>query len=434
MWMNGPVGTGKSAIAQNVAHLAAERGQLSSAFFFRSDNTRSSTTHLVPTLVYEMTQQIPHTLDSVRQTISTNPLVFSSSLDCQIHSVLLPPLKIPFKSSRPCKLVIIDGLDECPDTGTQREIIQSFISSFLSASTEIIPHKLLIVSRPEPQISGAFLAFNIRPHVKHLSLESRETEDDIEIFLRDKLREIKDTYPHHLPDIWPDEGSFRELQKRSAGSFAYASAVIRFLSSRKDHPQRALQGVLSVRPRRVTAAFTELDALYRHILLCLEPNICFTVQKVLCLYLYDRCSVPLLAAGLSEEQSLVEITLTHVPSLIWLNHFEVRFHHRSFEEFVRDKERSGEHCVFSPHVVDAVITALSKLWLQPAHDRLTYAWFSNMGRSIQQMDCEEIDVHILRALTATKIGPNILSLTHDVLEFAITQIVEFFKCIRLRVS
>ncbi|KAF5313182.1 hypothetical protein D9619_003287 [Psilocybe cf. subviscida] len=421
MWMNGPVGIGKSAIAQTVAHLAAERGQLSSAFFFfRSDNTRNTMTYLVPTLAYEMTQQLPHTLDPVCQTIGANPLIFSSPLERQIRDTLLRPLCPPSESfPRRRMLIIIDGLDECLDTNTQQVIIRSFISTLLSAATEMIPHKILIVSRPESHIASAFSTASIFPDVKHLALDSWDTQDDIGVFLRAKLDEIQRTHPlrHYLPEIWPDYDSFRSLRKKSVGSFAYASLSIRYLASHNDNPERALQELLVLRPNRTAAAFADLDTLYRHILLNLEPELRFTVQKVLCLYVYSsEGRLESLAACLSEEKSVVETALIRVSSLIQIYNSggrqQIKLHHSSFGEFLRDKVRSGNLYVFSPKVASAVATALSKLWLHPTYNMVHSTWFQHIGLSMRGPIATwvnvDMDVHILETLVATKIPASFL--------------------------
>jgi hypothetical protein len=256
--MNGPVGIGKSAIAQTVARQAADQGKLTSAFFFfRSDETRNSAKHLVPTLAYEMMQTIPQTADHVCQAIATDPHIFSSPLEHQINRTLLQPLCSPIKlSSGGCRLIIIDGLDECLDTNTQQAIIRAFILSLRSKATEMILHKILIVSRPESHISSAFAAPDIFPHVKHLTLASWGTENDIEIFLRAKLNGIKQTHPlrHRLPDAWPEDNLFRRLRSNSVGSFVYASVAIRYLASHHNYPERALKDLLSLRSNRAATA------------------------------------------------------------------------------------------------------------------------------------------------------------------------------------
>jgi len=55
LWLYGPAGTGKSAIAQTIAELLEEAGLLAAAFFFsRSASGRNNETSLVATLVYQL--------------------------------------------------------------------------------------------------------------------------------------------------------------------------------------------------------------------------------------------------------------------------------------------------------------------------------------------------------------------------------------------
>lgn len=163
---------GRSTIAQRVAHLAAERGQLLSAFFFDlSDVTCNSAEHLVPTLAYEMTQQIPQTLEHVCAAILANPLIFFSPVERQIRSILLHPLCIHSESSlQGRRLLIIDGMDQCIDPQAQETIIRSLVSSLLSVSTEMISHRprVLIVSRFGSPVASAFSAEGISSHIKYV--------------------------------------------------------------------------------------------------------------------------------------------------------------------------------------------------------------------------------------------------------------------------
>ena len=54
LWLHGPAGAGKSAIAQTVAEICAERGQLAASFFFsRSSPDRNALKHLFPTIAVQ---------------------------------------------------------------------------------------------------------------------------------------------------------------------------------------------------------------------------------------------------------------------------------------------------------------------------------------------------------------------------------------------
>jgi hypothetical protein len=60
LWMYGPVGAGKSAIAHDIARRCdLEKLLLASFFFSRSDSTRSNAKSLIATIAYQITINIP---------------------------------------------------------------------------------------------------------------------------------------------------------------------------------------------------------------------------------------------------------------------------------------------------------------------------------------------------------------------------------------
>ncbi|KAF9443367.1 hypothetical protein P691DRAFT_416983 [Macrolepiota fuliginosa MF-IS2] len=54
MWLHGPAGTGKSAVAQTFAEHCSERGRLGAAFFFSRSNDRNNLETVIPTLAYQL--------------------------------------------------------------------------------------------------------------------------------------------------------------------------------------------------------------------------------------------------------------------------------------------------------------------------------------------------------------------------------------------
>ena len=60
LWLYGPVGAGKSAIAQTIAELLEKAGLLAATFFFsRNAAGRNDKTLLIATLVYQLLISIP---------------------------------------------------------------------------------------------------------------------------------------------------------------------------------------------------------------------------------------------------------------------------------------------------------------------------------------------------------------------------------------
>lgn len=417
MWMYGPAGIGKTAIAQTVAKLCEEQEQLSSAFFFfRSDDGRNSAKHLVPTLAFEMLQQIPHTHDIICTRISDNPLIFTTPLERQLKTIILPAISAPFPLSQDIQhgpmLIIIDGLDECADAGTQKLIIRSFIS-LLATTTTAVRHKILIVSRPEPQIVSAFSAADIAPHVHDLCLDQWRSIVDIENFLRAELEGIKQTHPlkSYLNVDWPPASSFKALLAKSFESFAYATLAVRYISSHDRHPESSLNNLLGLTPNRAYEAHAELDSLYRHILERLDKRTRRIVLGALCLYTTFRIheSVEIYASILHEDTSAVTLAILKMSSVLRLHEtshwYMFSYYHTSFSDFLVDKTRSGVLCLYSSGAAMPVAMALtSRLWVHTVTSQPQDYYLMQMMDNVldgPNKIAEDMQVHMLNALIST---------------------------------
>ncbi|KAF5327737.1 hypothetical protein D9619_005147 [Psilocybe cf. subviscida] len=371
LWMHGPVGIGKSGIAQTVAKICASRGQLSSAFFFcRADMGRNSIDHLVPTLAYETIQRIPQTRTHICTSILSNPLIFKASLIRQIQAIIVQSLEelsnyIPPPRNPSPMLIIIDGLDECTEKASQALIIQSFLSQMASMSTSSA-HKLLIVSRPESQITAAFSPAGTC--VEHLRLDPWGTQDDICTFLRKELRTIRSTHPLHkfLPNVWPLPTDFDRLCTMAWGSFAYARLAIRYVSSHDRSPEESLQHMLNLRSSIDSDIYHEVDALYKHVLGTLgSDRLLFMILRLLCLHIFvGEKSIRQIARILQEDDSMVELSIKRMSSCIGLRASGTMYlYHTSFEDFLTDERRSGPYFIYSDDTARSVASAIARKWI-----------------------------------------------------------------------
>ncbi|KAF5327433.1 hypothetical protein D9619_005110 [Psilocybe cf. subviscida] len=374
MWMHGPAGIGKTAIAKTVANLCAERGQLLSAFFFlRSDEGRNSMKHLVPSLAYAMVQQISHTRNIVCTSTANNPLIFSAPLERQIGAIIIPAFSNAFSplgdSPPDPMLIVIDGLDECIDLGAQQLIIRSFVSLFATTTT-VIGAKILIVSRPESHIVSTFSVVDIAQHVRQLRLDEWDTIADIEIFLRAELEEVRQTHPlkSYLDAGWPQDTSLKKLLHRSLESFIYSTLAIRYIASHSRHPQKSLNNLLALDSDCAYEAHAELDLLYCHILQSLDEKTRNTVRKILCLYTYLSIDdIETVGSLLGETTFAVELAVRRMSSVIYFeepwNIFS--YYHTSFRDYLLDKQRSGVLYLYSPDIANTVANSLSTIWIHP---------------------------------------------------------------------
>ena len=79
---------------------------------------------------------------------------------------------------------------------------------------------------------------------------------------------------HNIPPQWPLPHVLNELVNKSSGQFIYASTVINYVSSIRHKPTDRLDIILGIRLPQKDLPFSELDALYTHILAAVEDIEC----------------------------------------------------------------------------------------------------------------------------------------------------------------
>ncbi|KDR79345.1 hypothetical protein GALMADRAFT_30437, partial [Galerina marginata CBS 339.88] len=234
MWVYGPAGSGKSAIARSTAERCYEEGILVASYFFsRSDPTRNHGRSLIVTIAYQASICFPDIKDQLVETISRDPLIFTRSLDAQILALIVEPMREhinaeSFNTTDSARLVIIDGLDECDARESQVKIL---ITISRALQQHRLPFIFLIASRPEHDIRSTFDVGYLQEHSTRIVLDDDYLpSEDIRLFLKDKFTDIQQTHPFraHLPPIWPPVEILQELVDKSSGQFIYAATVIKF--------------------------------------------------------------------------------------------------------------------------------------------------------------------------------------------------------------
>lgn len=93
MWLRGPAGAGKSALAQSIAEiLDAQKLLMASFFFSRTATDRSDGRALIPTLSYQLLLSLPATRPTIKQCIESDPIVFDRSRDTQMERLFIEPI------------------------------------------------------------------------------------------------------------------------------------------------------------------------------------------------------------------------------------------------------------------------------------------------------------------------------------------------------
>ena len=355
LWMYGPAGAGKSAIAHDIARRCdIEKLLLAGFFFSRSDSTRSNAKSFIATIAYQIAVNISSTRAKIVATVEHDPLILARSLEAQVTALIVEPLLEPleagyFDTPTSRRVIIIDGLDECDTPDVQCSILQ-VISLFFHEYH--LPLLILVASRPESHLTHCFTTGSLPEFHTTLALDDTYKPDvDIRRFLTDKFRQIKDTHrmSGYLDPSWPSVDVLETLVKKSSGQFIYASTVVKYVSSIRHQPADRLNVVLGIRPPRHAREmpFDELDALYMHIFASVEDR--ETVLLILGFYLllasgsYLPMDIGELEHFFLLRRGYIEMLLGDLSSLVVISDFErIKLLHASLGDFLLDPARSKE--------------------------------------------------------------------------------------------
>ncbi|KAF8801253.1 hypothetical protein BYT27DRAFT_7310893 [Phlegmacium glaucopus] len=359
MWLYGPAGAGKSAIAQSIAELCHDANILAASFFFsRTAVGRNDESRLIPTLVYQLCLSIPAIRKYVEDTMERDPLVLSRSLEAQIRSLMVDPLRHALLDDKDAmslhsgpKVIIINGLDECGTAKVQRYVL----SALATAVQEIpIPISFLIVSRPEQVIRDAFNVELLGPMTRQLALDdSHDPDEDIKLFFQLKFDKIKRNHPlrNLLPSGWPSDSELIHLVQKSSGQFIYASTVMKYLDSPHHRPTDGLDIIFGLSNLGVDTPFAKLDALYIHIFSHVKDI--NRALEILSLLVLNKVNIPLTPQLLENIFFLrpgdVYIILSDLHSIMDvpapatnMNSSEIPIYHASLGDFLLDEARSAK--------------------------------------------------------------------------------------------
>ena len=278
LWLHGPVGAGKSAIAQTVAETCAGRGQLAASFFFsRSSPDRNSLKHLFPTIALQISLSSPRKRQKLQEILRKDPYIshrVSGSIDLLVSLFCDQPGTLPGGQATLSSpfLVIIDGLDECQGNNDQ-SLILSHIYDLVDKHR--LPLRFFITSRPESHIRETFdePAMSTVTKVVPLHGDSRARRDVL-TYLRDEFSRIHDSKRHKdmmqfVPKPWPPDKIVEQIAIKSGGYFIYAATVIKYVGEEYVSCLDRLDQVLGTSAAHHgpdEMPFAELDRLYSNVL------------------------------------------------------------------------------------------------------------------------------------------------------------------------
>ncbi|KAJ3562015.1 hypothetical protein NP233_g9837 [Leucocoprinus birnbaumii] len=434
VWMKGPAGVGKSAIAQScVEQLSAE--SIPYVAYFFSINGRSDPRRLFPSIAYQLSLLIPEYHAFLEEKISRDKTLSTRSLRGQLHGLIVEPLrelqKMHINTVDQRIPIFVDGLDECEDHRAQCDIVEA-VAEVLRLG--VLPLRFAIFSRPEAHIETTFSQSDItRAFTQIISLQiSRGDDEEIERFLRSGFQEILGRRNMPKGYAWPSDKEISDLVDAADGLFNYASAALKFIDDKKWlDPREPLRLVLdsSRDPPPLTASpspFAELDALYLLIMKNILPErlpLCKILLTFLCfkMIFFDWKGSSILfhsnLLGLSEfqyraicgdlnsvlyikEQPPIELPKGVDPTRSFLENDQrhaqdisllvqeclggtIYFHHKSFIDFLTNPSRCGTYCINTPLAYTNLFEHMLRVY--PNYDHIYET--SNAGEVLNLLRC-----------------------------------------------
>ncbi|KAK7021300.1 hypothetical protein VNI00_017475 [Paramarasmius palmivorus] len=382
LWLHGPIGCGKSAIAQVVSeqHAITKNAKLAASFFFsRNDSTRNNLDPFVATIIDQFlhSPQLRHQFHPlIEDVIKSDPKIFDKSFETQFEKLILEPCtKIrPEHWKELPNLIVIEALDECVDIHSQGRLLRMIRIAI--GTLPACPFIFLLTSRPESHILEALSddTFEFLMEQCRVGYVGSDDDADISRYLRDEFGRLRSKLPilGREGESWPGEDVVNELVRRAHGQFIFAVTVIRYVDTRDEPPQDRLDAILHSQEdsRQSESPYPALDLTYlqllaqcrcwdkvRSIIRLLvtphhdpEPNVkTHFIQllgadsDVVC-WRSLRC-IALLLGLTSDEIRVFLIRLHSIIEVPTKENVDIRIYYPSFVEFLLDPIRSREYHV-----------------------------------------------------------------------------------------
>ncbi|KAJ7648608.1 hypothetical protein DFH06DRAFT_1095375 [Mycena polygramma] len=345
LWLYGPAGAGKSAIMQTLCQRLHTAGLLGGSFFFkRGHPIRGNGTLLFATLAYQLAIRNRALKTEISKRVEEEPSLVTGSMASQLQELIVQPCKSSTDSS--CRVLLIDGLDECDRSTAQQEILRSIGRIFCVQS---LPLRIIVASRPEPDIRQIFQEPAFYGRYETANIE--QSFEDVRAYLRDEFsrihREHKETM-RAIPKPWPHPDILEELVRNSSGYFIYAATVIRFVDNQDFRPTEQLRA-LRLPKRESDSPFADLDQMYLQILSTVPVPVRPRLLNILC-----TIDLNVTTATIEELLQLdygdVELTCRRLGSILQTTSSgRLAVYHASFYDFLGNPTRSGVFHISCEH-------------------------------------------------------------------------------------
>ncbi|KAJ7491436.1 hypothetical protein B0H11DRAFT_2399948 [Mycena galericulata] len=365
LWLHGPAGSGKSAIAQSLCQQLQRESRLGGSFFFkRGPGCRANASKLFITIAYQLALLRSELNHAITQTVENDPAIVNRSFSDQLKQLIIEPCRRTSLAHPVC--VVIDGLDECEGQHIQQEILRAVA---IAMRQQPLPILFFIASRPEAHISEVFN----EPFLDgfHRAVNIRQSFEDY----------IAHNTMATVSRPWPPPEVIEELVDKSSGYFIYASTIIKYINDKNFRPTDRLEIIMGIKERGVTSPFDMLDQLYIQILFGVPLDYRPQLLKILTATVVYRLRL----CPRDVEQLLelhpgdIHLVLRSLHSVIKVEKDSfITIHHTSFLDFLNDPARSGPFYIGgSQHRVDLLRCTLKALTYKGDDSSLTHIGHSS---------------------------------------------------------
>ena len=388
-WMVGMAGIGKSTIAHTFCQILEAKNMLGSSFFASRASEKTSNARLIiPVIAHGLARSSPPIKIEVVKAIEDDTTLAEptfSNMREQFKKLVGDPIQMTTGMvDKPCKVVVIDAVDECGNL----EVVASFIKLVLQSAPKI-PLKVFISSREELEISNVFSSgYNEAKNFRLHDIEKDVVQEDICKYLETSLANIRDKNRHGTAEAWPSQTELKDLTARCGTLFIYAATAVRYIASGGKRYKSRLSEMAKQGLESVTEFKTDIDTLYIHILemACKEkPSHEVTpMRDIVSIIVFLRNPLPIQAIeSLSEMDASSDLSpLTSVIHIPNAKEATVAPFHASFPDFITSPIRC------SPDRFSSGRSSFRALGASEGHKLLALKCLTLMNRLLKYNICE----------------------------------------------
>lgn len=421
LWLFGPTGVGKSAVAQTIGEYATERGLRGATVFLSRTRKLDDPTRLVTSISYQLAMRNPAYKRLVMEALKDDPTILDKDERTQFKKLLVEPFATLSKQKESFQklLVIIDGLDECRGDMEQVGLVGLITEDLRSPAP--LPLLWMICSRPERHLTKLFEEGSLLDLCwkRDLSLDGPDGWNDVERYLGRELERIGSKYYDRpgLSRSWSfGEENLKRLVRATSGLFLSASGILRFIDDPAIADPASRLNVILELINSLPGSFGDgnplglVDMLYLTVLRELEDDYIRVALDLLgtCI-VCPPIPVLHLANLLGVRSRLFYASLRSLHSVLTIPHpgkahrDSLRFFHTSFPDFLlspaRSKEYSQDPDLCHSRLVEASFRVL---------DNTTVASSKSLSWRPSNFVLEEAE------------SPSALSIAYDTLSFVAT--------------